>query len=248
MVYANGSPKAALTGNDLKRGLYEALDKLGPKKKVCVVPPDITRYHSRAGELTGYAWEYYGDALTDVLPAIGTHYPMSEGEIARMFGSVPGSLFRVHDWREGIVTLGEVPPDFVKGASEGKLDYSWPAQVDKLLAQSDFDVILSIGQVVPHEVIGMANYNKNIFVGTGGVEGINKSHYLGAVYGMERIMGRAENPVRSVLNYASEHFAQDLPVVYVHTVVGRDSSGAMATRGLYVGSESDCFTAAADLS
>ena len=88
-----------------------------------------------------------------------------------------------------------------------------------------FDLILSIGQVVPHEVIGMANYTKNILVGTGGREGINRSHYLGAVYGMERIMGRAENPVRNVLNYASDRFLQHLPIVYVLTVVGRRADG-----------------------
>ncbi|MBD3347323.1 MAG: DUF2088 domain-containing protein [Chitinivibrionales bacterium] len=248
MLYSRGGSTGALSGEDMKKGLFEAFDKLGPKKKVLVIPPDITRYHSKAGVLTEYAWQYYGDALTDILPAIGTHYPMTDDEISAMFGSVPHSLFRVHDWRGGIATLGEVPGDFVAEASEGKLDYPWPAQVDKLLVEGGFDLILSIGQVVPHEVIGMANYNKNIFVGTGGVEGINKSHYLGAVYGMERIMGRADNPVRSVLNYASEHFADHLPIVYVHTVVARNARGEMETRGLFIGTDHDCFVQAAELS
>ncbi len=139
-----------------------------------------------------------------------------------MFGDMPLDLFRVHDWRNGIVTLGEVPAAYVREQTEGKLDFTWPAQVDRLLVEGGFDLILSIGQVVPHEVIGMANYNKNVFVGTGGVEGINRSHYLGAVYGMERIMGRADTPVRRVLNYASDHFARHLPIVYVQTVVGKD--------------------------
>ncbi len=71
----------------------------------------------------------------------------------------------------------------------------------------------------------MANYNKNIFVGTGGSEGINKSHFLGAAYGMENIMGRADTPVRRVLNYASDHFAKDLPIVYVQTVVVATDDG-----------------------
>ena len=60
-----------------------------------------------------------------------------------------------------------------------------------------------------------------MLIGTGGREGINRSHYLGAVYGMERIMGRADNPVRRVLNYASDRFLKNLPIVYVQTVVGR---------------------------
>ena len=96
---------------------------------------------------------------------------------------------------------------------------------------------------MPHEVIGMANYTKNILVGTGGRESINRSHYLGAVYGMERIMGRAENPVRKVLNYAAERFLQHLPIVYVHTVVGRGDDGGLAVRGLYIGDDRECFCA-----
>ena len=125
------------------------------------------------------------------------------------------------------------PAEFIREQSEGKLSYAWPAQVNRLISQGGFDLILSIGQVVPHEVIGMANYNKNILVGTGGREGINRSHYLGAVYGMERIMGRADNPVRNVLNYASDHFLRHLPIVYVLTVVGRSADGGLAVRGLY---------------
>jgi nickel-dependent lactate racemase len=135
---------------------------------------------------------------------------MRPDQLTHMFGDVPQDLFRVHNWRTDIVTLGEVPAEFIHEQSEGKLNYAWPAQVNSLIAHGGFDLILSIGQVVPHEVIGMANYTKNILVGTGGREGINRSHYLGAVYGMERIMGRAENPVRSVLNYAAERFLHHL--------------------------------------
>jgi nickel-dependent lactate racemase len=247
LYYSRGNENDSLSAEDLKQGLYSALDKLGKKHKVLVLPPDITRFYSRAGELTRYAWQYYGDKLTDILPALGTHLPMTEAEIQRMFGDVPSALFRTHDWRSGLATLGEVPAEFIRQVSEGKLDFSWPAQVDRLLVEGGFDLILSVGQVVPHEVAGMANYNKNVFVGTGGVEGINKSHYLGAVYGMERIMGRADTPVRRVLNYASDHFAKDLPIVYVQTVVSA-SDGAQVTRGLFIGDDIECFNRAADLS
>jgi nickel-dependent lactate racemase len=247
LYYERGSETDQLSSDDLRQGLYEALDKLGARKKVLAVPPDITRFYSRAGELTRLAWQYYGAALTDILPALGTHFAMNEPEIRRMFGDVPVDLFRVHDWRSDLVTLGQVPSALVKEVSEGKLDYSWPAQVNRLLVEGGFDLILSLGQVVPHEVIGMANYNKNIFVGTGGTEGINKSHFLGAVYGMERIMGRAESPVRAVLNYASEHFAQDLPIVYVQTVVAATPEGPVL-RGLFIGDDIECFERAAALS
>jgi nickel-dependent lactate racemase len=232
----------------LKDLLAESLAKLGQRNRVLAVPPDQSRLHSRAGELTRYAWEYYGDRLRAVLPALGTHTAMQPEQIARMFGTMPQELFLVHNWRTDVETLGEVPAEFINEQSEHKLNFAWPAQVNRLIARGGFDLILSIGQVVPHEVIGMANYNKNILVGTGGRDGINRSHYLGAVYGMERIMGRAENPVRNVLNYASDHFLRHLPIVYVLTVVGRMSDGRLALRGLFVGDDVECFYRAADLS
>jgi len=247
LYYRRGNEGEVLNEEDLRQGLHAALGKLGPRKKVLAVPPDITRLPSQAGTLTRLVFEYYGGSLSDVLPAIGTHFPMTGEEIRRMYAGVPENLFRVHDWRGGIVTLGEVPAQFVREVSEGKLDYSWPAQVDRLLAEGGHDLILSIGQVVPHEVIGMANYNKNIFVGTGGKDGINKSHFLGAVYGMERMMGRADTPVRRVLNYANR-FLKDLPIVYVHTVVGSTAEGKLAVRGLFIGDDAEGFEQAAELS
>jgi nickel-dependent lactate racemase len=248
LFFAAGSETTEFSSAGLKNALFRALDALGERRKVLCVPPDFTRYHSRAGELTRLAWQYYGDRLTGVLPALGTHSPMTDREIAAMFGDVPRDRFRVHDWRHELATLGEVPAAFLREQSEGKLDFAWPAQVNRLLVEGGFDLILSIGQVVPHEVIGMANHSKNIFVGTGGSEGIHKSHFLGAVYGMERIMGRADNPVRRVLNYASEKFARHLPVVYVQTVVAKNERGELAVRGLFVGDDLECFERAAELS
>lgn len=246
LYYARGIPQEELTAEQMREGLYSALAQLGPRRKVLAVPPDITRLHSQAGLLTKMAWEYYGAAMTDVLPAIGTHRPMTPEEIERMYPGIPLSMFRVHDWREGIVTRGQVPASFIRQVSEGKVEYDWPAQVDRLLVEGDYELILSIGQVVPHEVTGMANYNKNILVGTGGSEGINKSHFLGAVYGMERMMGRADTPVRRVLNYASDHFLSDLPIVYVLTVVD-GGGGRPRVRGLFIGDDPECFLRASEL-
>src|SRR5271169_2662699 len=245
---AQGGPDRELSPSELREFLCAALEKLGRRKKVLAVPPDQTRKASRAGELTRVAWEYYGEGLRAVLPALGTHKAMSAEQIAGMFGNVPPSLFHVHKWRDDVETIGVVPREFIYEQSERKLDYEWPAQVNRLISRDEFDLILSIGQVVPHEVIGMANYNKNILVGTGGRESINRSHYLGAVYGMERIMGRAENPVRNVLNYASDCFLLHLPIVYVLTVVGRTPDDRLAVRGLFIGDDIECFHRAAALS
>ena len=245
---ATGSAETDLSSEQLKALLSESLAKLGERNRVLAVPPDQSREHSRAGILTRYAWEYYGDRLKAVLPALGTHTPMRPDQIAHMFCGMPHELFHAHNWRTDIETLGEVPAEYIREQSEGKLDYAWPAQVNKLISSGGFDLVLSIGQVVPHEVIGMANYTKNILIGTGGREGINRSHYLGAVYGMERIMGRAENPVRNVLNRAADQFLRHLPIVYVHTVVGRKPDGELAVRGLFVGDDRECFLKAAELS
>jgi nickel-dependent lactate racemase len=245
---AQGGPDREISSVELRQFLFAALEKLGSRKKVLAIPPDQTRVASRAGDLTRYAWEYYGESLRAVLPALGTHKAMSPNRIAAMFGGIPLELFHAHQWREDVETLGAVPREFIHEQSEGKLEFDWPAQVNRLVSRGDFDLILSLGQVVPHEVIGMANYNKNILVGTGGPDGINRSHYLGAVYGMERIMGRADNPVRRVLNYAASRFLNRLPIAYVLTVVGRNASGSTAVRGLFVGDDAECFHAAADLS
>jgi len=248
LYYEIGSPDLELTADDLKKGLYEAFGKMGKRYKVLVIPPDYTRFPSRAGELTEFTWEYYGEGLTDVLPALGTHSPMTAEQIQAMFGHLPASLIREHDWRNDVVTVGIVPAEFVKEVSEGAVEFPWPAQVNKLLIEGNFDLILSVGQVVPHEVVGMANYNKNIFVGTGGVEGINKSHFVGAAYGMELMMGHADTPVRRIFNYASENFTNHLPIVYVQTVVGLDKTdGIIKTYGLFIGDDFEVFDKAARL-
>lgn len=245
---AVGGVDVDLSPTQLRDLLSQSLEKLGRRESVLAVPPDITRLHSQAGALTCAVWEMLGERLKAVLPATGTHTAMTSKQIDHMYPGMPHDLFRVHQWRTDVETLGEVPAEFICMQSEGKLNFAWPAQVNRLILQCGFDLILSIGQVVPHEVIGMANYNKNILVGTGGRLGINRSHYLGAVYGMERIMGRAENPVRAVLNYASDCFLRDLPIVYVQTVVGRRDDGGLAVRGLFIGDDVECFHRAAELS
>jgi nickel-dependent lactate racemase len=243
-----GGPEAELSAEFLRDALSRALDRLGDRRKVLAVPPDGSRFDSRAGELTRYAYQYYGDRMGCVLPALGTHLPMTPAALTRMFGDIPQSLFAVHNWRKDVVTLGELPASFIQEQSGGLLDYTWPAQVNRMIPQGGFDLVLSIGQVVPHEVIGMANYNKNILIGTGGPLSIHRSHYLGAVVGMERIMGRADNPVRRVLNRAADEFLRDIPIVYVQTVIGANQAGELVVRGLFVGDDLECFRLAAELS
>lgn len=251
LFYENGGENISLTDQDLALGLKEALHKAAPAsstKKVLAIPPDITRFHSKAGVLTKAAVDFYEQKLTDIMPALGTHYPMKDNEIDEMYPGIDHKLFRSHKWRTDLHTLGIVPSEYIKEVSGGILDFDWPAQVNTLLVEGGFDLILSIGQVVPHEIIGFANHNKNIFVGTGGSEGIHKSHFLGAAYGMERIMGHRDSPVRKVLNYASDHFAKELPLLYALTVISPDEQGNLHCRGLFIGDGYECFEKAAALS
>ena len=249
LYYARGSKNDSISADEVRAILKEVFDGMGKKNRVLALPPDFTRLNSYAGEITEMVYDYYGDTLTDIMPALGTHTPMTEEQMDVMFGHVPHDLFRVHDWRNDVVTVGQVPAEYVNEVSEGRLNYTWPAQVNKLLLDPSFDLILSIGQVVPHEVIGMANYTKNIFVGVGGSEGINQSHYLGATYGMERIMGRAKSPVRDVMEYARKNFISDLPIVYIQTVRAKnEETGAMELKGIFIGDDFECFQKAADLS
>ncbi|OQR98505.1 hypothetical protein ACHHYP_08633 [Achlya hypogyna] len=280
LYYSEGSPTTEISDDGLKAALYTALDKLNGKAKrnVMLVPPDFTRFHSKSGIVTQHAYAYFGEYVKDIMPALGTHAPMTPEEITKACANC-GALHHSHEHDRclvtchtsffafttggrlnDVVTIGEVPRELVQEASDGQVNEPWPAQLNKLIWEGNHDLIVSIGQVVPHEVMGMANYNKNLFVGTGGSDAINFSHFIGAVYGMERMMGtslgaflhaslgRANNPLRRILNYASEHFLQHLPLLYVQTVIGRRTDGSVVTRGVFIGDDDECFTQAAALS
>ncbi len=245
--FETGSETTSLTSDDLRAALSETFEKLGQPQNALLLPPDHTRLFSRAGEITSLCYEMLGERIGDIMPALGTHSPMKPEQLRHMFPGVPLDLFRPHRWREDVVTLGTVPAEFVAEVTAGLYDRPWQAQVNRLLRDGGHDLIFSIGQVVPHEVIGMANYDKNVFVGTGGAEGINESHYLSAVYGIEQTLGRADTPLRQILNYAQDQFCQGMPIVYALTVVQQMPDGKLHTRGLYIGDDHDTFFKAADL-
>ena len=247
-----GGATTAISDSELRDLVIRTIEKSGKEiKRLLLLPPDHTRLNSRAGRITEIIWELYGDKChIDIMPALGTHAPMGDRELELMFGKkIPKSLFKVHDWRNDVRELGTASSEFIKELSKGKLDYEVRIGVNKLLFEGSYDLILSIGQVVPHEVVGMANYTKNLMVGVGGRDIINKSHFLGAVAGLESIMGRADSPVRRLFNYGVDTYLKDLPLVYMLTVMARDeNSGQMAMRGFFSGTGIDVFNAASALS
>ena len=234
--------------------VYSALEKaLESRKeslrKVLLLPPDFTRAHSGAGEITAKLYNMLKDTCqVDVMPALGTHMPMSDDERIAFFGEeIPKERFIVHNWRDDVVKIGEIPSEFIKQVSEGLMDEPIDVEVNRHLIEGGYDLIISIGQVVPHEVVGMANYSKNLFVGCGGHNMINQTHMLGAVYGMERIMGRDHSPVRKVFDYAEQHFACELPLMYILTVTTHQEDRVLI-HGLFIGRERKLFEEAVALS
>jgi nickel-dependent lactate racemase len=249
--FARGATGDSVSTAEKREALAQALKVIGrPLRKVLILPPDHTRLNSDAGELTRLLYEMLSPQTeVDIMPALGTHSPMTEGQLRMMFGeSIPLARFRVHDWRNGVRHVGDVPGKLLQEWSGGLVDYAVRVEVNKQLF-AGYDLILSVGQIVPHEVVGIANYTKNVVVGSGGSDMINKSHFLGAAFGMERIMGRIENPVRRLFNHAAETFLRDLPIVYVLTVMAKNKAGSgMIMRGLYVGNDMETFTVGARLS
>ncbi len=269
MTYVKtGSPDADLSDREidelLSRALAQALDDREVEGKVALLPPDGTRFHSRAGFMTDVVVRELldvdgRDRLGLVMPALGTHMAMTAAELGRMFPGTPLDRFRVHDWRHEVVELGRIEASWVERSTQGAVAYDYPVQVNRALRDDGYGLIVSLGQVVPHEVVGMANHLKNVFVGTGGKEAIDKSHFAGAAFGMERMMGRVDTPVRALLDEGYRRFGDALPpILYALTVIGtrgeREAAlagkprGSLAVRGLFVGFGRECFELAAALS
>jgi nickel-dependent lactate racemase len=247
-IFRTAKDDNGLSIEEIKAALIEALE--GRRlNKVLLVPPDFTRFHSNAGLISNFCYTYLTakGVEVDVLPALGTHVPVSESQWKTMFGEIPYDRMIVHNWRTDVVKLGDIPADVVSEISEGLWKTSLAVEINKLVMDSKYDLVISPGQVVPHEVIGMANHAKNLFVGVGGSEMINCSHMIGAVCGMEKAMGRDHSPVRRLFDYAMEHFIYGKrPILFALTVTTAPG-GNIRTHGLFIGEGRECLTEAVKL-
>ena len=227
--------QTGLTNEEIKAALEESL-KGQSVKKALLIPPDFTRFHSNAGLITNIYYHLLTDAGADVdiLPALGTHVPVTKEEAAKMFGDIPFEKFIAHNWRTDVIKIGEVPAEYLEEISEGLWHEAVDVEINKLVMDPSYDIIISVGQVVPHEVIGMANHSKNLFVGVGGSSMINSSHMVGAIYGLERMMGKDNTPVRKILDYGLTHFLNDRPIIFALTVTTAPG-GVIQTHGLFIG-------------
>ena len=234
-LFYKSDREMGLSNEEICAALIESLKGKAPKKAL-LIPPDYTRYHSNAGFISNAYYHMLCEmgCQVDVLPALGSHVPVTEAEAADMFGDIPFDRFLVHNWRNTVMRLGEGPADFISEITDELWQESVSVEVNNLVMDPSYDIIISVGQVVPHEVIGMANHAKNLFVGVGGSDMINKSHMVGAVYGMERMMGRDFTPVRRIFDYALKEYLGQRPIIFALTVTTAPS-GNIRTHGLFIG-------------
>lgn len=246
-IFKIAQAENGLTKEEIKAALLESLQGRS-LKNVLILPPDFTRFHSGAGHITNVYYHALCDmgVNVDIMPALGTHVAVTKQQWDAMFGDIPYEKMLVHDWRHDVVKIGEVPAEFLEEITEGLWHDPVSVEINKRVMDEKYDLIISPGQVVPHEVIGMANHSKNLFVGVGGSDMINKSHMVGAVYGMERMMGKDHTPVRRVFDYGMEHFLNERPILFVLTVTTAPG-GKIRTHGLFIGEGRNCLTEAVKL-
>lgn len=219
-----------------------------PGRRILILPPDMTRCYSYAGVLTSYLYQKLEkEHEVFIMPAVGTHAQMKEKEIQDFFPGIPKEAFLSHDWREDTVCLGTVPGTYMREVTDGRYEEEIQVLLNRRAASGEFDAILSVGQVVPHEVVGMANYTKNLAVGIGGRDMINKSHMVGAICNLETMMGNTDSPVRAIFDYAQEHFFNQLNITFFLTVT-MEKNGKAELYGLYIGKNRDTYETAAALS
>jgi nickel-dependent lactate racemase len=215
-------------------------------KRVLLLPPDITRMHSGAGWITECFYNRLkGEADVHVIPTLGQHEPHTREQNAQMFGSIPHERIHAHDWRKGCTYLGDIPADYVKQITGGCADWKFPVWLNSMLMNEPWDLVINIGHVVPHEVLGFANHNKNYFIGLGGKELICASHMAAACCGIENNLGNLLTPVRQCFNWAEEKFLGKLPDFYVQVVLARDANGQLVHTGVFVGDDLETYLAAA---
>ena len=231
----------------VKRALDEARTRICKlPKRVLLLPPDITRMHSGSGWITEAFYKLLKDeADVHVIPTLGQHEPHTREQNAQMFGSIPHERIHAHDWRGGCVRVGEIPADYVKQVSAGAADWAIPIWLNKMLMEEKWDLIINIGHVVPHEVLGFANHNKNYFIGVGGKDLICAAHMAAACCGIENNLGNLLTPVRQCFNKAEDEYLGHLPDFYVQVVLARDATGHLTHTGVHVGDDLETYLAAA---
>ena len=231
--------------------VHTALDVVQPGERVLAIIPDKTR-DDNTHVLFPIATEFLtqrGVASFDALVAQGTHPPMSETQKLSKIGagSFGGQLFD-HRWNEPdeLITLGELSAETVRQLTNGLIETAVPVSLNKLLATGIYDTILVFGATVPHEVAGFAGGAKYFFPGVAGPELTHTTHWLGALAGIENIIGRVDTPTRRLIEAATDLIAAR--IISLNTVISRTSDDELVTYALFTGDIREAFRRAAEVS
>jgi nickel-dependent lactate racemase len=220
-------------------------------KKVLLIIPDATRT-APLPLLFDALFHHLQPVVAqlDVLVALGTHPPMSDAQISKLLGISHEERERLffsvrffnHEWDrlERLLTLGTLTKDQTAEISSGQLSLDVPVAINSRIA--DYDLLLVLGPVFPHEVVGFSGGNKYFFPGIAGPEILNFFHWLGALITNAAIIGVKETPVRRVVDLA----AAMIPVARraITFVVAADGN----LHGLAYGTPESAWSASADLS
>jgi nickel-dependent lactate racemase len=231
----------------MERTAEEARQRICARpKRVLLLPPDITRMHSGVGRLTELLYQQFqAEADVHVIPTLGQHIPHTPEQNREMFGSIPNERIHAHHWIETCVKVGTIPAGFVEETTGGAAHWMFPLVLNKMLMEEPWDLVINVGHVVPHEVLGFANHNKNYFIGLAGKPLICASHMAAACCGIENNLGTLTTPVRACFNKAEDEYLGDLPDLYVQVVMARNDEGRLVHTGVYVGDDLDTYLDAA---
>src|SRR6185369_4366433 len=236
---------------DLTGNLHHALDVVQPGERVLAIIPDKTR-DDNTHLLFPIANEFLarrGVASFDALVAQGTHPPMSDAQKRSKIGATDftGNLFD-HRWDEPneLITLGELSAATVQQLTGGLINHAVPVSINKLLAPGIYDTVVVFGATVPHEVAGFAGGAKYFFPGVAGPELTHTTHWLGALAGIENIIGQVDTPTRRLIEAAAELIPAR--VISLNTVVSREAGGELVTYALFAGEIRQAFRRACEVS
>ena len=149
-LFIRAQREEGLTHEEIRAALLKSLEGRNIKKAL-IIPPDFTRFHSNAGFITNIYYHALVEmgAEVDILPALGTHVPVTEDEAKLMFGDVPYEKFIPHNWRTDVMKIGEVPAEYLEEITEGLWKDSVSVEINRLVMDESYDIIISPGQVLP---------------------------------------------------------------------------------------------------
>ena len=250
MVKGLGSPGRSLLEGEVRTLLEEGTPvRLFEGKRVLVLTPDATRT-CPLPMMIRCVRDVLGAraAKLDFIVALGTHTPLAKKDILKLYGMDGGQnrssgteVFN-HEWgrKENFTQIGTFTQEEIEHLSEGRLKGKVPIVINEKIF--GYDLILIIGPVFPHEVVGYSGGAKYLFPGISGGDFLHFFHWLGAVITCRKIIGIKDTPVRRAIDKAMERVR--VPVHCLAMVVNQDSNLC----GLFVGDVREAWSKAADLS